>query len=122
MQLPRNFQEVSGPHRSLKQVENRYLPPHRREEGSSKNFKGERPNPVRTMTPQRVHTNTNLVTQPEVYNEPLSLDGGTGGTISPPLGVGINRGQQIPQPFMQPPPPPLNLEAIRKTVSELNQN
>ena len=25
--------------------------------------------------------------------------GGGEGTISPPLGVGINRGQQIPQPF-----------------------
>ena len=50
-----------------------------------------------------VYTNTNLVTQSGVYNEPLSLVRGTGGggggggsTISPPLGIGINRGQQIP--------------------------
>ena len=41
------------------------------------------------------------------------------GTISPPLGVGINRGQQIPQPFMQPPLPPPNLEAIWEVVQEL---
>ena len=31
------------------------------------------------------------------------------------FGVGVNRGQQIDQPFMQQPPPP-NLEAIKKVV------
>ena len=57
------------------------------------------------MVSQRVYANTNLVTQPRVYNELLPLvggmkgEGGLGGTISPPLGVGINKGQQIPQPF-----------------------
>ena len=66
-----------------------------------------------------MYANTNLVTQPGVYNEPLLLAGGTGGTISPPLGVGINRDQQIPQTFMQPPPPPQNLEAIREAIQEL---
>ena len=44
---------------------------------------------------------------------------GRGGTISPPLGVGINRGQKIPQPFMWPTPRPPNLEAIREAVHEL---
>ena len=95
-QLPRNFQEVSGPHSSPKQVENRYLPPHRREEESSKNSNGKCSNPVKTMAPQRVYANTNLVTQPGVYNEPLPLVGDTGGIISPPLGVGIYRRHQIP--------------------------
>ena len=71
------------------------------------------------MTPQRVYANTNPLTQLGVYNESLPLDGGTRGTISPLLGVGINKGQQIPQPFMQPPPPPPNLEAIREAVQEL---
>ena len=44
-----NFLEVGVPHCSLKKVENRYLPPHRREEGISKNFNGERSHHVRTM-------------------------------------------------------------------------
>ena len=57
--------------------------------------------------------------QPRVYNEPLPLAEGTRGTILPPLGIGTNRGQQIPQPFMHPPPPPPNLEAIREAVQEL---
>ena len=76
----------------LNRLKIEYLPPHRREEGSSKNFNGERSNPVRTMTTQWVYANTNPVTQPGVYNEALPLAGGMGGTISPPLGVGINRG------------------------------
>ena len=66
-----------------------------------------------------MYANTNPVTQPRVYNESVPLAEGTGGTISPSLGVGINRGQQIPQPFMQPPLPPQNFEAIRKAVYEL---
>ena len=88
-----NFREASEPHPSPKQVENRYLPPYRREEGSSKNSNGERSDPIRTMAPQIMYANTNPVTQLGVYNEPLPLAGGTGGTISPSLGVGINRGQ-----------------------------
>ena len=66
-----------------------------------------------------MYANINLVTQPRVYNEPLPLVGSMRGTISPPLGVGINKGQQIPHPFMQPPPPPPNLEAIWEVVHEL---
>ena len=81
-------------------------------------FNGERSNPIMTTTHQRVYANTNLVTQPEVYNEPLPLDEGTEGTISPPLRVGINKGPQIPQSLIQPHPPP-NLEAIREAVHEL---
>ena len=56
-------------------------------------------NLVRTVAPQRVYANTNPVTQLGVYNKPLPVAGGTGGTISPPLGIFINRGQQIPQPL-----------------------
>ena len=67
--------------------------------------------------PQRVYSNTSPVTQLRVCNEPLPLAGCTEGTISPPFGVGINKGQQIPQPFMQPPPP--NLESIREAINEL---
>ena len=52
-----------------------------REEGSLKNSNGERPNPVKTTTPQNVYANTNPVTQPRVSNKPLPLAGGTGGTI-----------------------------------------
>ena len=52
-------------------------------------------NLVRTMAPQMVFVNTDSVTLPGAYNEPLSLAGGTGGSIQPLLGVGINRRQQI---------------------------
>ena len=71
-----------------------------REEESLKKSNGERSNPVRTTAPQRMYANTNPVTQPRVYNEPLPLVRSIGSTISPPLGVGINRGQQIPQPLI----------------------
>ena len=117
-QHPRNLQEEGGYHRSSIQVENRYLPPHRREDGTSTNVNGECSNLISTIAPQRLFVNTNPVTQSGAYNEPLPLVGGTGGTIQPPLGVGTNRGQQIPQPLMQPPPPP-DLEAIREAVQEL---
>ena len=73
------------------------------------------------MAAQRVLVNTNPITHLGAYNEPLPLAGGTGGTIPLPLEVGINKGQQIPQPFMQPPLPP-NLEAIRKAVQELYEH
>ena len=93
---PKNFQEADGSHLSLRQVESWYLPPYRREDGTSTNVNGERSNYVRTMAPQRVFVNTNPVTQPEAFNEPLPLAGGMWSTIQPPLEVGINRGQQIP--------------------------
>ena len=67
-----------------------------REEGSLKISNGERPNPIKTTVPQRVYAN-NLVTQPGVYNEPLPLVEGMECTISPPLGLSINKGQQIPR-------------------------
>ena len=70
------------------------------------------------MTPQRLFAKTNPVTQPGAYNEPLPLAGGTRGTIQPSSGVGINRGEQISQPFMHPPPPSY-LDAIREAVQEL---
>ena len=82
------------------------------------NVNGERSNPVRTMAPQRVFVNTNPVTQPGAYNEPCRLVGGMTSTIQPTFEVGINRGRQIPYPFMQPPPLP-DLEAIREVVQEL---
>ena len=81
-----------------------------------KNSNREHPNPVRITAPARVYANTKPITQPRVYNEPFPLAGGTWGTISPPLGVGINRGQQISRPFMQPPPLPPNFEAVREEV------
>ena len=59
-----NFQEAGESHRSLIQVENRYLPPHRREDGTTTNVNGECSNLVRTMAPQRLFANTNPVTQP----------------------------------------------------------
>ena len=77
------------------------------------NFNGECSNPVRTMAPQRVYAKTNLVTQPITYNETLPLVGAQGDSIPQPLGVGMNREQQILQPFIQQPPPP-NLEAMRE--------
>ena len=91
-----NFQEAGRSHHSPKQVENQYLSPHRREDGTLKNFNGECSNLVITMAPQRVFVNTNPVTHLGAYNEPLPLAGGTGGTIQPSLGVVTNRGQQIP--------------------------
>ena len=45
----------------------RYLPPHRREEGTLENVAGERPNTVRTKAPQRIFAQTNPVKQPRIY-------------------------------------------------------
>ena len=70
------------------------------------------------MALQRVFVNTNPVTHLGAYNEPLPLAGGTRGTIQSPLRVGINRGQQIPQPFRQPPSLP-NLGEKREAVQKL---
>ena len=66
-----------------------------REDRTSTYFNGEFSNPVRIIAPQRVFVNTNSVTHPRAYNEPLPLVRGIGGTIPPPLRVGINRGQPI---------------------------
>ena len=71
-------------HRSPKQVENIHLPPHRREERSLKISNGEHSNPIRTTAPQRVYANTNSVTQPKVYNEPLPFAGGMGALFHHP--------------------------------------
>ena len=48
-QHPRNFHEADESHRSPPQVENRYLPPHRREDGISTNVNDDRSNLIRTM-------------------------------------------------------------------------
>ena len=56
------------------------------------NFNEERSNPVKTMAPLRVYSNTHFVTQLRAYNEPLPFPGGTRVTIPPHLGVGMNRG------------------------------
>ena len=91
-QHPRNFHEACESHRSPTPVENHYLPPHRRNVGTSVNVNGECTTFVRTMAAQRLFPCTNPVTQPKTYNELLSFAGGTGGTIQPPLGVGTNKG------------------------------
>ena len=67
--------EAGESHRSPIQVENHYLPLHRREDGTSTNVNGERSNFVRTMAPQRLFANTTPVTQPGAYNEPLPFAG-----------------------------------------------
>ena len=61
-QHPRNFQEAGGFHCSSIQVENRYLPPYRREDETSTNVNGECSNPIKTTVPQRLFVKTNLVT------------------------------------------------------------
>ena len=92
-----------------------------RGDGTLANVNDERSNFVRTMASQRLFSNTNPITQPGAYNEPLPFVGGMRGIIQPPLGVGVNRWQQIPQPFMQP-HPLSNFEAIRKSVQELYES
>ena len=82
-----------------------------RDDGISTNVNGEHSNPVTTMAPQRLF----VLYQPGACNKPLPLVGGTRGVIQTPLGVGTNRGQQILQPFLQPPPLP-DLEAINEAV------
>ena len=73
---------------------------------------------IRTMAPQRLFANTNPVMQIGAYNESLPFIGGTGDTIQSPLGVGTNRWQKIPQPFMHP-PPPSDLKVIKDSIQEL---
>ena len=61
------------------------------------------------MAPQRLFANTNPVMQLGAYNEPLLFEA---------QGVGTNKGQQIPQPFMQS-LSPTDLEAIKETLKML---
>ena len=81
-----NFHEASESHCSLVQVENRYLPPHRRENGSSTNVNGEHSNLVIIVAPQRLFDNTNPITQPRAYNELLPFVRGMRGNYSTTLG------------------------------------
>ena len=55
-----------------------------REDGTSKNFNGECSNSIRKMAPLRALVNTNLVTHPKGYNEPLPLAKGTGELFNHP--------------------------------------
>ena len=72
-------------------------------------------NVARTVAPQKVFSHTKSMVQPGVYDEPLPSTKGSRGTVHPPLGADVNKGQQIPQPFMQQPPLP-DLEAIWEAV------
>ena len=60
------------------QVKVRYLPSHRREGGTLENVARERPNAARTIAPQRIFAQTNPITQPGVYEEGFSFNGGMG--------------------------------------------
>ena len=93
-QYLRNFHEAGEFHRSHVQVDN----PVSVICGSL--------NTIKTVTPQNVFSHTNLTTQPGVNNESLSSTKGSGGTMHPPFGLGVNRGQQIPQLVMRSPPQP----------------
>ena len=66
------------------QAEIRYLPPHWRNGSTLDNVVGERLNAARTIAPQRIFAQTNLITQLGVY------EGGLGGIIQPPAGVNGN--------------------------------
>ena len=114
------------------QVEVRYLPPHRREGGTSKNVARERPNAARATTPQRIFSQTNLITQPGVYEGGFFFQWRPGGIMQPPVGINGSRErqvQQVPQVlqqvqqvprqlFVQPAAIP-DLGPIREAVSEL---
>ena len=69
------------------------------------------PNTIKTMTSQNVFSHTNPTTQPGVNNESLPSTNGSGGTMHSAFGVGVNRGQQIPQLVMRSPPPDLGKES-----------
>ena len=58
------------------QVDNRYLPPHRRKDVTLVSSTGGRLNVARTIALQRFFAHTNLATQLGVYNEPLPFVGG----------------------------------------------
>ena len=63
-------------------------------------------NTIRTVTPQNVFSHTKPTTQLGVNNKSLPSTKGSGGTMHPPFGIGVNRGQQIPQLVMRSPSPP----------------
>ena len=48
-----------------------------REDGTPTNVNDKNSNLVRTVAPQRLFADTNLVTQPRGYNESLSFSGST---------------------------------------------
>ena len=77
-----NLWGASEFHRLHMQAEIRYLPPHRREGGTLENVPRERPNAVRTTAPYRNFAQTNLITQPGVYEEGFTLNGGPRGLHS----------------------------------------
>ena len=62
-----NLREADEFHHSPMQVEARYLPPRRREDGTLENVAGERPNAARATTSQRIFAQTNPLTQPRAY-------------------------------------------------------
>ena len=77
-----------------------------------------RPNTVIIVTPQNVFSHTNPTTQPGDNNEPLPSTEGSGVTMHPPFGVGVNRGQQIPQLVMWS---PLPLDLVKKSQASNTQ-
>ena len=79
------------------QAEVRYLPPHRRDEGTLENVAGERPNASRTTTTQRIFAKTNPITQPRVYEGGISFNESPGGIMQPHAGINDNWGQQVQQ-------------------------
>ena len=81
---PTNFHEAGESHHLPIHSENRYLPPHRSEDETSTNVNGEHSNIVRTMTPQRLFTDTKPVTQPGANNEPLPFAGSMGALAKHP--------------------------------------
>ena len=62
---------------------------------------GGRLNTIRIVTPQNIFSHTKPTTQQGVNNESLPSTKGLGGTMHPPFGVCVNRGQQIPQLVLQ---------------------
>ena len=64
-------------------AEVRYLPPHRKDGGTMENVVRERPNATRTTAPRRIFAQTNLITQPGVYEGGFSFNEGSGGIMQP---------------------------------------
>ena len=89
-----NFHESGKFHRSHVQVDN------------PMSITRGRHNTVKTITPQNAFSHINPTTQLGVNNESLLYTKGSRGTMHPPFGVGVNRGQQILQLVMQSPLPP----------------
>ena len=87
------------------QVNNSYLPACRKDYATLVSVTSGCLNAARIVVPQNVFSHINPATQLRDYDEPLPSTKGSGGTVHAPFGVGANRGQQIPQLVMQPPPP-----------------